>query len=78
MPTVLRIGPYRFMFFASDKGEPPHVHVKRDDLQVKVWLDPVRVAYNAGFAEHELNRIIGLTERHREFLLRKWHEFFDD
>ena len=78
MPTVLRIGPYRFMFFGSDRGEPPHIHVKRDNCQVKLWLDSIRVANNVGFAEHELNKIIGLTKRHRDLLLRKWHEFFDD
>ena len=78
MPTVLRIGPYRFMFYAGDKDEPPHVHVKRDDCQAKLWLDSIAVANNVGFVEHELNKIIGLTGRHREFLWRKWHEFFDD
>jgi hypothetical protein len=29
MPTVLRIGPYRFFFYAGDRDEPPHVHVER-------------------------------------------------
>lgn len=24
MPTVLRIGPYAFVFFSSDRGEPAH------------------------------------------------------
>ena len=36
---------------------------RRDDCQVKLWLDSISVANNAGFAEHELNRIIGLTGR---------------
>ena len=78
MPTVLRIGPYRFLFFASDFGEPPHVHVKRDDCQVKLWLTPVVIASSVGFAEHELSRIIGMTDEHRELLLEKWNEFFDN
>ena len=30
-PTVLRSGPYRFFFFASDRAEPVHVHVARED-----------------------------------------------
>ena len=76
MPTVMRIGPYRFMFFASDKDEPPHVHAKRDECQAKIWLDPLELGNNAGFAEHELNKVLDLTRRHRDFLLRKWHEFF--
>ena len=28
MPTVLRVGPYRFFFYASDRAEPMHVHIE--------------------------------------------------
>ena len=34
-PTVLRSGPYRFFFFASDRAEPVHFHVARDDKTAK-------------------------------------------
>lgn len=30
MPTIVRIGPYRFFFYASDREEPMHVHVERN------------------------------------------------
>ena len=43
MPTVLRVGPFRFFFYAGDGGEPPHVHVERDEGEAKFWLDPVRL-----------------------------------
>ena len=43
MPTVLRVGPFRFFFFAGDRDEPPHIHVERDDCEAKFWLDPVRI-----------------------------------
>lgn len=43
MPTVLRVGPYRFFFYASDRHEPPHVHVERDEKVAKFWLRPVRL-----------------------------------
>ena len=35
MPSVLRIGPYRFYFYPSDAPEPPHIHVKRDNAEAK-------------------------------------------
>jgi hypothetical protein len=42
MPTILRVGPYRFYFYSHDLvSEPPHVHVDRDDLSAKFWLEPV-------------------------------------
>ena len=43
-PAVLRSGPYRFFFFASDRNEPPHVHIERERKTAKFWLSPVRIA----------------------------------
>lgn len=77
MPTVLRVGPYSFVFFSSDRGEPVHIHVKRDRHVVKFWLDPVRLARNFGFAIHEVSEIDRLVAEHREFLMEAWHEYFD-
>jgi hypothetical protein len=76
MPTVLRIGPYRFQFYAIDEDEPPHVHVKRERRHAKFWLDPVALAFNVRFSAHELNRIHRLVEENREYLLERWDEFF--
>lgn len=57
MPTVLQVGPYSFIFFSSDRGEPAHIHVKRDRQIVKYWLQPVTLAKIEAFKEHELNQI---------------------
>ena len=77
MPTVLRIGPYRFFFYAGDRNEPPHVHVERDNKLAKFWLDPVRVQTSGGFSSSEANRIQSLVEENREFLAGSWDEFFN-
>ncbi len=76
MPTVLHDGPYSFVFFSSDRGEPPHVHVKRDLEVAKFWLDPVSLAKNKGFREHELNDIARLVVKHQERLLEAWNDYF--
>ena len=75
-PTVLREGPYRFFFFSSDRGEPKHTHVGRDDKVAKCWLEPVRVEYNQGFAPSELQRIKGLVQRHQVTLVKEWNAYF--
>ena len=77
MPTVLRLGPYRFFFYAGDADEPPHVHVERDADKAKFWLDPVRLQNSGGFGRNEINRIHRLVEDNRENLLRSWHEYFN-
>lgn len=78
MPTELRSGPYRFFFYAGDRGEPPHVHVERESNRAKFWLDPVRMQEGGGFSGVELNRISGLVAAHRDQLLGAWNEYFND
>ena len=78
MPTVLRLGPYRFLFYASDRYEPAHVHVERDDNVAKFWLDPVRLRRSGGFRRVEIQRMQRLVEQNRERILRSWNEYFND
>ena len=74
MPSVLRIGPYRFHFYAGEGNEPPHVHVARDRAEVKLWLDPVSVARSQGFRAAELRRVQRLTQDHQAVLLDAWND----
>ncbi len=76
MPTVLVDGPYSFIFFSSDKGEPPHIHVRRERQIAKFWLDPVVLAKNRGYSGHELNNIARLVAKHELVLLEAWHDYF--
>lgn len=73
MPTVLRSGPYRFYFYSHEPNEPPHVHVDRDDLSAKLWLQPVGLARNLGFSAKELRRVQKLVINHQAELLEAWH-----
>jgi hypothetical protein len=77
MPTVLRVGPYRFFFYSGDRDEPPHVHVERDDCEAKFWLDPIRLARSRGFSSREINDIAKLIIVHQQELLESWDEFFN-
>ncbi len=77
MPTALRIGPYRFFFYAGDRTEPPHMHVERDRQTAKFWLDPVRLQRSGGFSRTEINRLEKLVVENREHLLESWNEYFN-
>lgn len=76
MPTILRIGPYRFFFFAGDRNELEHIHVERDDNVAKFWFIPIRLQSSGGFTRREINRIHQLIEEHQERLVEAWHEYF--
>ncbi|MEJ2262107.1 MAG: DUF4160 domain-containing protein [Anaerolineales bacterium] len=78
MPTVRRVGPYRFFFYSGDWDESPHVHVEREDNVAKFWLNPVRIQRSGGFKRKEINSISRLVEENEELLLGKWHDFFTD
>ena len=69
MPTVMRIGPYRFHFYSREGNEPPHIHITREDMEAKFWLRPVALAANRGFASAELSRIHALVEEHCQTLI---------
>ena len=76
MPTVLVSGPYRVFFVSHDSPEPPHVHVQREKMVAKFWLEPVVLEKVGGFKPHELNKIGDLVQEHRELFLERWHEYF--
>jgi len=78
MPTVLRRGPYRFQFFASDGSEPRHIHVSRDGADAKFWLDPdVTLARNRGFSVKELHDAREIIEEELQTLRDAWDDFFN-
>ena len=76
MPTVLKVGPFRFFFNAGDGGEPPHIHIERDDCEAKFWLDPVRFERSRGFKRKEIRTIRDPIDKHQQQLLESWNEFF--
>ena len=77
MPTVLRIGRFRFFFYSSDRAEPPHVHVEAGGGSAKFWLTPVRLAGSRGMARHEISRLHQFVVDHRDILVRVWHAYFN-
>ena len=48
MPTVLRIGSFRFHFYSDEGNEPPHMHVATPDGECKFWLKPNEPRDRAG------------------------------
>lgn len=76
MPTVLRVGRFRFYFYSHEPNEPPHVQIDGGEATIKVWLAPVEVAKSRGFRAHEINAIVALVDEHRAKLLEAWHEHF--
>jgi hypothetical protein len=75
VPTALIVGPYRISFWSRDCEEPRHVHVTRDALSAKYWLDPVELERNQGFSRRELNDIEHIVNENLDELRRKWDDY---
>ena len=76
MPTIIIDG-YKFGFYSSDIQEPPHVHVIHGDNVAKIWLVPVSIEYSRGYNQPELSRILKLTRKNQERLLKAWNDYFN-
>jgi hypothetical protein len=78
MPTVLRWGRYRAFFYSNEGGEPPHVHVRSNNCEAKVWLNDLAVVVNFRYTQRELGAIIRHLEEHQHELLDAWNDHFRD
>lgn len=78
MPTILKIGSYRFFFYSSDRDEPYHVHVESGNFTAKIWINPIRLQYSRGFPRNEINKILEIAEENKDYFLRSWDEYFND
>jgi hypothetical protein len=76
MPTVMRLGRFRFFFYSNEGQEPPHIHVQAAENEAKYWLSPVTLSDNFGFRGRDLNDIEALILEHQTELLEAWNEYF--
>lgn len=76
MPTVLRVGRFRFYFYSNENDEPRHVHVKAAENEAKYWLEPIELSWNSGFNERELKQIEHYLAENLATLIEAWNEFF--
>jgi hypothetical protein len=75
MPTVLRVGPYRFHFYSDESREPPHIHVRSPEGECKFWLEPIGLAQNRGISARNLREIERLVFEHRQLFVERYHEY---
>ncbi len=78
MPTILRVGPFRFFFYAGDGDEPPHVHVEGEGNTAKFWLDPVKIQDSGRFHNADLNWVERIIQENQAVLIGGWDEFFKE
>ena len=78
MPTVLRIGPFRFFFYSNENGESAHIHIQRENMLAKFWLKSVTLASSTRFSPKELRKLQQLVADNKEEFLEAWNEHFSN
>lgn len=76
VPTLLHWKGWKFHFYSSDQFEPPHIHVRNGNREVKLWLSDYSVADNRRCSEIEIRAIITEARRHQAMFLERWNEHF--
>ncbi|MCP4235234.1 MAG: DUF4160 domain-containing protein [Aestuariibacter sp.] len=76
MPVVLRIGPYRFFFYSNENSEPAHIHIQREHMLAKFWLNTVALASSTRFSPKELRKLESLVNENKTLFLEAWNEHF--
>jgi hypothetical protein len=76
VPTVLLWRGYRFFFWSGDRGEPPHVHVRKGSGEAKIWLDPVRLDRAVDLSGREVNLLLRKVAEQQAAFMRAWHGHF--
>ncbi len=75
MPTIQNIsGPYRFFFYSFDCNEPPHIHVQRERMTCKFWIEPITLSMSNGFSDRELRQIRRMVSEYQKRFLLEWRK----
>ncbi|HRZ79229.1 MAG TPA: DUF4160 domain-containing protein [bacterium] len=77
MPTVIKVGGYRFFFFSNENDEPLHIHVEKAENYAKFWLKPVSLARNIGFNQPEIKEIRKILFENQTLIEEKWNGYFN-
>ena len=78
MPTLLYEKGFRFFFYSNENNEPIHVHVKKGEVEGKIWLEPeMAVAWFRGFTSAEEKDIMQIVATNIEVFKTKWNEYFN-
>ncbi|HEV2562271.1 MAG TPA: DUF4160 domain-containing protein [Rhizomicrobium sp.] len=80
MVKVRDIGPYR-VFFYSNEHEPEHVHIARDDSEVKIELftganGKPKLIYAVGMKRSDIRRAKKIVAENRDEFLEAWRAYF--
>ena len=77
IPTIHRWQGWRVQFYSSDGSEPRHVHVRKGDAEVKVWLHDFSIARAYGVNTRDLSAIVRMVRANAVRFREAWDGYFE-
>ena len=78
MPTIKKLkGQYRFFFYSFDCNEAKHIHIQREKMVCKFWLEPIVLGNNYGFSPKEVNSIRKIVYKNLNKIVEAWYDHCD-
>jgi hypothetical protein len=77
MPTIYRKNGFRFFFYSHEGSEPPHIHVIGRGGEMKIWLQPVKIANHFGLAPHDRRDVLQIMLENIKLFRDKWSEWHE-
>ncbi|MFZ4558499.1 MAG: DUF4160 domain-containing protein [Pseudanabaena sp.] len=75
MPSKI-INGFKFQFYSSDLGEPPHLHVVKAEKRAKIWLYSLEISWSRDFSPRELGQILEILSQNQQELTEWYNDFF--
>ena len=73
MVTILHRQRYGYdVVIHTNDHPPPHVHVRRGNQHVRIYLDTLRITMNYGFSNRELRKIRELIRANHAAITFEW------
>ncbi len=76
MPNVFTYRGWRYFFYSNENNEPPHVHVRKDGREVKIWLHDISLASNRHCTDKEINTILKKVKQEQDVIMEAWNAHF--
>ncbi len=79
MPTILLIRGWRLFFYANERNEPPHIHVRKGDTECKYWLHvelfDIEEVYGYNMSPADRRMIRNIIFDHFDYLVAEYNAF---
>jgi hypothetical protein len=73
MPTILRLGGFRFEIFPGDHS-PAHTHAYYGGGRAVIYLETVKLREQVGLKPKDVAKAMGMVAQHQAQFLRAWRE----